>query len=360
MKDSKINVLVTGVGGGGVGHQILKALLMAKTPYRLVVADLSSTAYGLFVTERNYLIPPASDPDYIEFLIKICRKENVQVLIPGSEPEILKVSRDIEEFSEMGVTALVNPVEVVETCLDKLKTIQFLKSNGFNYPKTILVEGETDLSEVDFYPVIIKPATNSGGSRNVFLAQTKGELAFFVNYLVKQGCLPLVQEYVGTFNDEYTVGVMALRSGEIVNSIALKRYITSGLSKKIQVKSYTTGEDLIVSSGISQGEVGDFSEICEYAELIAKRLGASGSINIQGRNTDKGFCTFEINPRFSGTTSVRALLGYNEPDLLIRNRLFGEKIPRIEFRKGVVVRGLSELYIPFSQKNELEGRKGSF
>ena len=33
---------------------------------------------------------------------------------------------------------------------------------------------------------------------------------------------------------------------------------------------------------------------------------------------------FEINPRFSGTTSLRAMVGYNEPDVLIRHHVLGE------------------------------------
>ena len=37
---------------------------------------------------------------------------------------------------------------------------------------------------------------------------------------------------------------------------------------------------------------------------------------------------FEINPRYSGTTSLRAIVGFNEPDLMIRHHLFREDIPR--------------------------------
>ena len=36
--------------------------------------------------------------------------------------------------------------------------------------------------------------------------------------------------------------------------------------------------------------------------------------------------TFEINPRFSGTTFIRALAGYNEPDLLLRREVLGESV----------------------------------
>jgi carbamoyl-phosphate synthase large subunit len=56
---------------------------------------------------------------------------------------------------------------------------------------------------------------------------------------------------------------------------------------------------------------------------------------------------FEINPRFSGTTSIRAMMGYNEPDLLLRRHLRGEALtPRFPYRSGMVLRSLGETLVP--------------
>jgi carbamoyl-phosphate synthase large subunit len=68
---------------------------------------------------------------------------------------------------------------------------------------------------------------------------------------------------------------------------------------------------------------------------------------------------FEINPRFSGTTSIRAMFGYNEPDVLLRRHVAGESIgENFSYGTGTVLRGLTEY--PVSQKrishwSELEG-----
>ena len=70
-------------------------------------------------------------------------------------------------------------------------------------------------------------------------------------------------------------------------------------------------------------------------------------MNIQGRYAHKKFYTFEINPRFSGTTYFRALAGINEPDLLICKYLQGESISkRIRPVPGKFLRGLFEKFIP--------------
>lgn len=319
---------------------------MAKTPYHIVGVDMSPTSYGLSEVDASYLVPPAYSSNYLNVLRKICLKEKVVVLVPGSVPELLKISRNREKFYKIGVIPLVNPPKVIETCMDKWKIFNFLKSNNFSCPKTVLIENESDLLKVDFYPVVIKPARGSSGSQNVFLAQNEEEVSFFACYLRRQGYTPLVQEYTGSSDDEYTVGVLTLENGQVVGSIALRRIMTSALSRRFRVKSYKKSETYVVSSGISQGEVKDFLEIRKLSESIAQKMGVRGPVNIQGRKTKNGFCPFEINPRFSGTTSVRALLGYNEPDILIRYYVLGEKPSKIDFKKGFVTRGLSERYIP--------------
>jgi carbamoyl-phosphate synthase large subunit len=56
---------------------------------------------------------------------------------------------------------------------------------------------------------------------------------------------------------------------------------------------------------------------------------------------------FEINPRFSGTTSIRALVGFNEPDILMRIHLENESISsRFSYQEGVVLRRLEEVVLP--------------
>jgi len=52
---------------------------------------------------------------------------------------------------------------------------------------------------------------------------------------------------------------------------------------------------------------------------------------------------FEINPRFSGTTSLRAMVGYNEPDILIRKHIYGETINQdFDYDEVLIIRSLHE------------------
>ena len=89
-------------------------------------------------------------------------------------------------------------------------------------------------------------------------------------------------------------------------------------------------------------------------EAIALALGARSAINIQLRFVDGKAVIFEINPRYSGTSSFRAIVGYNEPDVMIRKHLLGETIePGFPYEEGVILRGLDEVFVPAKELSGL-------
>ena len=51
----KVKVMVTGVGGGGHGEQILKALRLASTEYEIVGSDMSPLSKGLQDIDYQHL-----------------------------------------------------------------------------------------------------------------------------------------------------------------------------------------------------------------------------------------------------------------------------------------------------------------
>jgi hypothetical protein len=60
---------------------------------------------------------------------------------------------------------------------------------------------------------------------------------------------------------------------------------------------------------------------------------------------------FEINPRFSGSAPFRALVGFNEPHLVIQNRLTGQLATDLSIRTGVFgVRSFAERVIGVEER----------
>jgi len=346
----KITIMVTGVGGGGHGEQILKALRLAPTNYEIVGADTSACSKGLKEVDHPYLLPPASDPEYISFLLKICKKHDVRAVFHGSEPELKVMSEERDKILAAGIFLPINPTNVIDVCMDKYKTMNFLMQNGYAHPQTVRITRLEEIRRLDFLPAVLKPSVGGGGSFNTFLAQTKKELRLFSEYLLAYHNAFMVQEYVGTPDSEYTIGVLFSMDGQLINSIAVRRDILSGLSNRMKVRNLTgkvsLGPILAISSGVSQGEIGRFREVTGPCEEIAVRLGCRGPVNMQCRLVNGKVYIFEINPRFSGTTSLRAMVGCNEPDILIRKHVLRENIePRFAYKEGIIIRGLQETFV---------------
>ena len=343
----KITVLVTGVAGGGLGEQIIKALRLSSIPYEIVGIDMDSRSMGLQYVDHPYVVPPASDTIYNSVINALCLKHGVKVLIPGSEPELMAISRNRDQFAKNGVVALINSHEVIKTCLDKLLTMSFLERFGFSHPQYMRICSSADLATIDYLPAVLKPASGAGGSVNTFIVQSQQELVAFGKYLLELTGGFICQEYVGTPEEEYTVGVLLGLDGKLINSIAVRRNLGSGLSRRLRIPNRTSnnelGATLVISSGISQGEIGPFPEVTGECEKLALALGCSGAVNIQCRLVNGRPCIFEINPRFSGTTSLRAMVGYNEPDVLIRRHFLNEEIQsHFKYEYGYLCRGLND------------------
>jgi carbamoyl-phosphate synthase large subunit len=359
-----VTTMITGVGGGGHGEQILKALRLAETPYRIVGSDMSPYSSGLTQVDQPCIMPPAGDPSYVDSVLGVCRAQGVEALFHGSEPELRVLSAHRDVFADAGIFLPFNPAALIDTCLDKVRTMETLSAAGFAVPPYMAIRTVQEAEAFDHLPAVLKPSVGGGGSANLYLVQDREELVFSARQLLKVYPEFIVQAYVGTPEDEYTVGVLLDMDGNLLNSIAIRRYILSALSNRIKLPNRTgrsdLGDVLAISSGVSQGRIGRFPEVTSQCEQIALALGAHGALNIQCRLVDGRVHVFEINPRFSGTTSLRAMVGYNEPDVLIRRHLLGEDVqPHFAYGEGVIMRSLEETLIAevdFPSAEALAGR----
>jgi carbamoyl-phosphate synthase large subunit len=344
MANKKIKVLVTGAGGAGtLGREIIKSFSMIPNEYDIIATNIDSTDLAINDNVKKIKILPANHPKYIDTLLKICKKENIQAIAPGSEPETLIISKNSNLFSESNIVSLTNKYDLVNLCTDKLLFSKFLTSKNITTPKTFSFNDISEKSSFN-YPLIIKPRIGSG-SRNVFLAQNFEELSFFIKYLIKQKLDPIIQEYISGTDNEYTIGLLYCDGGKLNTSIAMRRNLHSGLSTRSTIE-LENNDSLIISSGISQGLFDDFSLIRKKAEKIVAILDSDGPINIQCRIKDDELFVFEVNPRFSGTTSARSLVGCNEPDILTQFRINGQIPKKFQYKHGFVLKDFVEKFIP--------------
>jgi carbamoyl-phosphate synthase large subunit len=346
---SPMRVLVTAVSGGSIGEQICKCLQLDKNKRYFATANIhgAEATQGVISADLRLSLPPASSPDYLAAVMEVMSKHDLHAIVPGSEQELLKLCLSDDLMLNNERVLIANNRTTIATCLDKHAFQNCLAINGLKTPwQTLATSTDDVIMPPCGFPVIVKPASNGGGSVMTYVAQDIQELRFFVQYLLQYNSVPLVQEYIGTAEDEFTIGVLHLPSGKHAGTVVLQRTILTGLSNRIRVKNRTQkdflGPVLAVSSGITQGVIVDRPEVAASAEGLAKKLGSTGPLNIQGRWTTDGFVAFEANPRFSGTSPMRALSGFNELSIMLDYFEHGTcEIPQT-IKQGVFHRGLTE------------------
>lgn len=347
---SNVAVLITAIGGGGYGGQILKALRLAPAGrYTIVGADASSTCPQFSLVDYASQLPRADSHDYFDVLFQLCDRYDVRAVFPGCEAELTRMSDARHLFEERGILLAVSSKDFIDTCLDKERTNARLIELGYAPPRYLKVTDRKVLEAIDWFPVVVKPSLGGGGSANCFIAQNQKELMALCDYLGFENIAGsfLVQEYVGTPEEEYTVGILHDLDGNYINSIAIRRVMSGQLNIRSSVANRTgrseLGPKLVISSGVSQGYIGRFPEVTAQCREIAQAMGALGAVNIQCRLVEGAVRVFEINPRFSGTTSLRAMMGYNEPDALVCKHLLHLPVDQdFAYDEGLIMRGLCE------------------
>lgn len=348
-----INILVTAIGGGGNGGQVLKCLKFAnRKDFRIFGADSDTDCLSRDDLEGSIVLPLATAENYISTLLEFCITNNIRAVFPGCEPELIQLSENRDLFNEQGIYLAINSKDVIRLCMDKSACNQRLIELGFNPPKFRVIKQKSDCELIDWYPLVVKPSFGSGGSSHVYIVQDQDELNGLASYLDLGGRVSqfMAQEYVGTSTSEFTVGVLHDMGGKFINSVALRRHLSNGLSLKAKVKNRTgkkqMGEYLVVSTGISQGTIAPFPEVVSQCRQIAEAISSCGPLNIQCRVENGQVRVFEINPRLSGTTFMRAMVGINEAEAMLDLHVFGKDICREKpYEEATILRTLTEYWV---------------
>jgi len=293
-----ITVLVTG-GGGQVAQSVIKCLRLAKD-YRIIVTDIDPYLTGIYRGDAGYLISKGWK-SYYQDINNICRDEKVQIIIPCSDIELDYIVKNIEEFD---VPILMAYPETVRLCRDKWLTAKALREKGFNSPLTYSFEEYEGLEkpEGDY---ILKPRFGFG-TRHFYHPHDSTELYALAAYMERDGWEPIVQQYLE--GPEYSGMVFLSKDSEILA-------VTSAKSEKRFGMSYKT---------IHASEEED-KPIKRLMCEIATALGVIGPLSVQIRIHKGELYVHELNARFTGAQVIRAVLGVNGPDILIKNWLMGEK-----------------------------------
>jgi carbamoyl-phosphate synthase large subunit len=341
-----LNALVLGVGGN-VSQSIQKALALASVRTRVVAACISADAPGLYAADRAYVSPLAADQDFLPWLENVCERERIDVVLSGSEmvlEALAPVAPSLQDRT--GAVAIVSSPEILRTGRDKLLTCRWLEQVGLPFAAYAELSDEAAVQAlVDRcgFPLVAKPRFGKGGDA-VLLVRDERQLTAVpaaAEMLVGGETAMLLQERLGSDADEFTAGCFCDRDGAVRGTIVMRRRLQHGTTVA--------------------AEVVDVAAVRDTAMAVAGALGTLGPCNIQLRMHHGCAVPFEINPRFSGTTALRARLGFNEVELALRHFVLGEPAGELRgARSGVALRYWNEFYVAPEEVRELRRDGGPY
>jgi len=271
--------------GGDLAQNVINCIKKMSGENWLLGSDVNPRNSGQSFVDHFIESKLVSESDYLQWLNGVFKEFKIDCYFPLSESEI-KFFAEIDETSFNTIFTDVKFIgvnkKIINIFSDKFKTQNWLESEGFQTPK---IYPNID-AEGLIYPVIIKPRFGSG-SRGVFKCRNRIELSSVLNLVTE----PIIQEYIGSDSDEFTIGLYAL--GDKIKIISFRR--------------------LLSNSGATSWAKHEVQEnFVEIGIKIAKKLELDGSINIQLRLHEGMPYIFEINPRFSSTVFIRSELGFND------------------------------------------------
>lgn len=206
----------------------------------------------VFTTEMTPLMSPAAivsdgcfqvnsvtSDGYIAELLNICIENEIRIIIPTIDTELLVLADNKKMFLEHGIEPIVSDLLFIETCRDKRNTEKFLSQKDIRVPKAIDKYNPT-------FPLFAKPYDGSL-SKDLFVIKSADELTpailnhpklIFMEYIDKIEYKEFtVDMYYG--KDNYVKGIVPrerieIRAGEINKGFTRKNYLVEFLKKRLE------------------------------------------------------------------------------------------------------------------------------
>ena len=286
-----ITILFTGVGRRIELIQAFRqAALVLNKRIRIIGADIANNAPALPYCDAIKIVKPMDDPDYISSLLKTCEEEEVDILVPTIDTDLLTLANNREQFEKTGIRVLISTPDKIRICRDKNITSQFFVDCGLAAPMPTNSVNKYNSG----FPAFIKPKDGSS-SINAFKANSLDELKTYASKIEDYIIQPFIE------GSEYTVDVFCDFGGKPI-------FITP--RQRIQVRA---GEVLKTQIAVDDTTEQEIRAICE-------KFKPCGPLTVQFIREKKSGINYyiEINPRFGGGAPLSMKAGAKSAEVLLK------------------------------------------
>ncbi len=301
-----------------VGRNILDSLHHRRSSLELIAMNSVAKEPSIFEYDKVYLSPSLVEnpSEFREFFDQVVLEEKPDLVIPCRDEDVAFLSRINPNDSFNPSRFLCGPASIADSFLDKWESWKFSQELNLPFAPTLNSDASSD-SFKEFVtsqglPLIAKPRKGFG-SLGVFLISHENQLSQVIerdDYVV--------QKYLG---DPERVSLFL---GQIAER-GLPLFHTFEETKlSVQASIGPNGEfgGMIITEHAMKQGISARVDLCEdkdlynLAENWVKKIaeaGWVGPINIQCQRDPSGqIMIYEYNGRFTGATSARYWLGYDE------------------------------------------------
>lgn len=241
------------------------------------------------VSDGYFEVVRVTESNYIEELLKLVLANNIKIIIPTIDTELLVLSQNIGLFKKYGVEIVISDYENVKVFRDKRLTHQFFEKQGINCAK------EFDKQNYQL-PLYIKP---TDGSRSVdnYVIKKESDL---IEYHFSNDKLMFLEYLDHSKHTEFTIDLY--------------------YDKNCNLKCFIPRERLEVRDGeVNKAITRAAIFMPEIWDKMRHIKGFRGCITLQVfvNNDTAEIYGIEINPRFGGGFPLSYLAGGNFPKWII-------------------------------------------
>src|SRR5919108_3004432 len=313
-------ILVTGAGGAAAAN-FVHSLRLAPEPFFVVGSDTSKYHLELAPVDARYLLPRAEDPGYLDELNALVEKEELEVVHPQPEQEVLVLAR---ERRRVRAATLLPGAEAVALCQDKAAFAARMAEAGLPTPQFARPDSEESLRDatasiLDGRERAWVRAVRGAGARASLPVSSPDQAVAWVRYWSETRGLEIDDFMVSEMLPGAEFAFQSLwLEGELVTSAARQRleYVFGHLMPSGQSSSPS------VARTVHRTDVNELAS----AAVLAADPSASGVFCVDLKeDADGSPLVTEINAgRFFTTSNFLAEAGANMPYEYVRMAL-GER-----------------------------------
>ena len=343
---SEITVLITAAGNVFMPGTTKCIKDNGERNIRLIGADMNDDKSMLEMVDAYYPVPRGDNPDYVDAIFEICKKEHVDVVLPIMSVELNALSENKERFEAIGTKISVSGIEQLLIANDKLKLFDFMSSNNIECANYQSVRSMDELEQsvltmgYPSRPVCVK-ATNGSGSRGFRILDES--LSKFDSFLHSKpsSCVTTLTELKGILSEADVFPPLM-----VMEYLPGQEYTVDLLADNGKTLYCCCRKSLNMENSIMlDGEVVDNESVKSICSRVVGKLKLEGNIGFDVKERADGTpIIMECNPRITAGIPFFAAAGVNLPYLNIK-RLLGEELPDVKEKTGMIVkRRWKEMY----------------